>query len=145
MPSLFCFLEVMIRRTVMNQETLMTTLTGIIIVSLPLYYIFQWAYLRDMKMREFRRKLSRRYNIIPFIYKYQLVDWCLQNLGGKRYTYSKLPKEALKAIYKQEMNRKKPRKASHLHKKKVHFSQDEVKNGHPSSKSNGSITATVQQ
>jgi len=29
----------------MNQETLMTTLTGTIIVSLPLYYIFQWAYL----------------------------------------------------------------------------------------------------
>ena len=145
MPSLFCFLEVMIRRTVMNQETLMTTLTGTIIVSLPLYYIFQWAYLRDMKMREFRRKLSRRYNIIPFIYKYQLVDWCLRNLGGKRYTYSKLPKEALKAIYKQEMNRKKPGKASHSHKKKAHFSQDEVKNGHPSSKSNGSITATVQQ
>ena len=144
MPSLFCFLEVMIRRVVMNQETLVTTLTGTIIVSLPLYYIFQWAYLRDMKMREFRRKFSRRYNIIPFIYKYQLVDWCLRNLGGKRYTYSKLPKEALKAIYKQEMKRKKPRKASHLHKKKVRFSQDEVKNGHPSSKSNGSITATVQ-
>ena len=129
----------------MNQETLVTTLTGTIIVSLPLYYIFQWAYLRDMKMREFRRKFSRRYNIIPFIYKYQLVDWCLRNMGGKRYTYSKLPKEALKAIYKKEMNRKKPRNASHLHKKKVRFSQDEVKNGHPSSKSNGSITATVQQ
>ena len=145
MPSLFCFLEVMIRRTVMNQETLMTTLTGTIIVSLPLYYIFQWAYLRDMKMREFRRKLSRRYNIIPFIYKYQLVDWCLQNLGGKRYTYSKLPKEALKAIYKQEMNRKKPRKASHSHKKKVHFSQDVVKNGHLKSRSNGSINSIVQQ
>ena len=129
----------------MNQETLVTTLTGTIIVSLPLYYIFQWAYLRDMKMREFRRKLSRRYNIIPFIYKYQLVDWCLRNLGGKRYTYSKLPKEALKAIYKKEMNRKKPQKASDSHKKKVRFSQDEVKNGHPRSKRNGSITATVQQ
>ena len=129
----------------MNPETLTTTLITTIIVSLPLYYIFQWAYLRDMKMREIRRKLSGRYNINPFIYKYQLVDWCLRHLGGERHTYSKLPKEALITIYKKEMNGKKPRKASHSHKKKVHFNQDEVNNGHPSSKSNGSITAIVQQ
>ena len=129
----------------MNQETLVTTLTGTIIVSLPLYYIFQWAYLRDMKMREFRRKLSGRYNINPFIYKYQLVDWCLQNMGGERYTYSKLPKKALITIYKKEMNGTKFREATRSHKKKVHSSQDEVKNGHLKSRSNGSITSIVQQ
>jgi|TARA_B100002003_G_scaffold36489_1_gene31858 hypothetical protein len=129
----------------MNPETLISTLIVTIIVSLPLYYVFQWAYLRDMKMRKFRRKLSGRYNIIPFIYKYQLVDWCLQHLGGERHTYSKLPKKALIAIYKKEMNGKKPREVSHSHKKKVHFNQDDVKNGHPSSKSNGLPTVIVQQ
>ena len=129
----------------MNQEPLLTTLITTIIVSMPLYYLFRWGYLRDMHIRKFRRKLSVRYHVNPFIYKYQLVDWCLRNLGGERYAYSKLPKQALMTIYRKEMNKSKPGKDGHSHKKQADRGRDELKNGHLRPSNNGSLKAIVQQ
>jgi|TARA_B100001750_G_C15277364_1_gene480647 hypothetical protein len=133
----------MIRRVAMNQEPLLTTLITTILVFLPLYYLFRWVYLRDMKTREFRRKVSVRYHVIPFIYKYQLVDWCLRNLGGERYAYSKLPKQALMTIYRKEMNKIKPKRAGHLDKKQHDHGLDELKNGYFKPRSNGSLKINV--
>ena len=129
----------------MNQEPLLTTLITTILVFLPLYYLFRWVYLRDMKTREFRRKVSARYHVNPFIYKYQLVDWCLRNLGGERYAYSKLPKQALMTIYRKEINRTKPKRADHFHKKQKDRGLGKLKNGYPKPRSNGSLKATIQQ
>ena len=129
----------------MNTETLIPTLFVTIIGSFPLYYAFKWAYLRDMRMRRFHGKLSEHYKIIPYIYKYQLVDWCVRNLGGDRHYYTKLPKKALKTIFTKEMNKKQPGKTDHSHKQRASLNQNEVKNGHLSSKGNGSLAAILEQ
>ncbi len=127
----------------MNQEPLLITLITTILVSLPLYYLFRWGYLRDMQLREFRRKVSTRYHVNPFIYKYQLVDWCLRNLGGERYAYSKLPKQALMAIYRKEINKTKSKKTHYLHKKQKDRGLDKLKNGYLKPRNNGSVKLNV--
>ena len=93
-----------------------------------------------MNLRKFRGQVSRRYNIIPFVYKYQLIDWCIQNLGGDRYSYSKMPKKALITIYRKELNEKKTREISISRKRKIPFGHNEKNGDYMEPKSNGSLT-----